>query len=73
MKSREVYAVYHFDHGWLVDTCAGGKFTGFDTFDEGQREAKTWPDPGSCSRELAETDLELGALGKSFEIVPIEQ
>ncbi len=70
-RTREVFAVYHFDRGWLIDTCAGGAFTGFDTLDEGQAQAKTWATPQDVSRELDACELELGVIWKHFEIVPI--
>lgn len=65
IRTREVYAVVHFKHGWLLDTCAGGAY--------GQREedALTFATWGEA--EQAMTAAGLGELGVDYEIVPLQQ
>jgi len=71
MSKRTVYAIYAHDRGWLMDLCGhDGFFTGFDTFDQ-EDKAKTWRTVEDLHRELAACEVELGTLGKHFEIVPL--
>ncbi len=63
MKPREVYAVCHFKHGWLVDTCGGGTYS----FEEA--DAVTYNTPGEAQEAM--TAGELGELGRDYEVVPI--
>jgi hypothetical protein len=72
-RTREVYGIYHHDRGWLKDSCGEGAWTGFDTFEEGQADAKTWTSHEELGLELDACELELGVIGRHFEIVPLEQ
>lgn len=62
-REREVYAVCHYKHGWLTDSCAGGSYSAYE------HDAKTWPTPNEAEQEM--TAAELGRVGVDYEIVPI--
>lgn len=62
-RTREVYAVWHFGRGYVVDTCAGGTYHGEES------AACTWPTVAEA--EAAMTGAELGKLGLDYEIVPL--
>lgn len=64
-RTREVYAVWHFQHGYVTDTCAGGDYSGEEV------DALTWPTPGEAQEAMKAA--EIGELGKDYEIVPITE
>lgn len=70
MTDQPAYGLYHRDRGWCIDTGGGeGAWTGFDTYDDRQTEAKTWKTPQEALIEIEACELELGVVGRDFEIV----
>lgn len=63
MKTSERYAVCHFKHGWLADTCAGGAYV------PREEDACTFDTPADAQHAM--TAAELGRLGIDYEIVPM--
>jgi hypothetical protein len=65
MKTREVCAVAHFKHGYLVDACAGGTYCAYES------DAMTFATPQAAQEAM--TAAELGKLGVDYEVVPLQE
>jgi hypothetical protein len=68
--TSEVYAVWYYKRGFVLDTCAGGSFSGPEHWDEDA--AKTWHSKDEALVELKACDMD-GEVDKDFELVPIIQ
>lgn len=60
---REVFAVWYFQRGWVVDTCAGGTYSGEEC------DAMTWPSADEARAEMKAGDF--GDEGADWEVEKI--